>query len=177
MAAAAVFLAPTVVGGTLLSKRAENRRKQAAANAFSQKYPLVDDIGANSAALQTAKAELKAINASPARTPGAKRVKNRNSAELSKWIAVMESHGKDLKAGMAVATSQSAAVVASMAPNVANTPPVVMPANQGGMKEPEMPAEAAAAENMAAPTKSGTNWLLIGGIAIGAIVLYKIIKR
>jgi hypothetical protein len=176
MAAAAVFLAPTVVGGTLLSKRAENRRKQAAANAFSQKYPLVDNPASNSAAIQAAKAELKAINASPARTPGAKRVKNRNSAELSKWIAVMESHGKDLKAGMAVATTQSAAV-ASMAPNVANTPPVVMPPSQGGTQEPETPAEAAAAENMAAPTKGGTNWLLIGGIAIGAIVLYKIIKR
>ena len=175
MAAAAVFLAPTVVGGTLLSKRAENRRKQAAANAFSQKYPLVDNPASNSAAIQAAKAELKAINASPARTPGAKRVKNRNSAELSKWIAVMESHGKDLKAGMAVATTQSAVV--SMAPNVANTPPVVMPPSQGGTQEPETPAEAAAAENMAAPTKGGTNWLLIGGIAIGAIVLYKILKR
>jgi hypothetical protein len=172
---ALLFIAPTVGGGILASKKAENRRKQAAANAFSQKYPLVDDIGANSAALQTAKAELKAINASPARTAGAKRVKNRNSAELSKWIAVMESHGKDLKAGMAVATTQSA--VASMAPNVANTPPVVMPPSQGGTQEPETPAEAAAAENMAAPTKGGTNWLLIGGIAIGAIVLYNIVKR
>jgi hypothetical protein len=50
---APLLLIPTGIG-IGLSKRAENKRQQAAANEYSKKYPLVDDLGSMEASLATA---------------------------------------------------------------------------------------------------------------------------
>jgi len=163
------LLVPTGIG-VAVSKKAENKRKQAASNEFSKRYPLTDDLGAMEASLASAKLELKNLNNMPASTAGAKRVKNRNSTLLSKWTLVMSGHIKDLKAGMNVASSQSAPtpaqteVVATVAPVVAQQEAVAV-------------AESADGGMTAESTKKGVNWLLIGGVALGAFVIYKLIKK
>jgi hypothetical protein len=183
---ALIFAAPALGGGLALKKRAENRRKQAAANKYSQKYPLSDDLGTNSSTITAAQSELRGLNASPARTAGAKRVKNREISELSKWIGVLTAHGKDLKAGMAVATSTSVVQVPSpAAPAVmAPTPtPILDGAAPGTAADNAAPApEIGTTEGPNAPTGEAeggkkTNWLLIAGVAVGAVLLLNFMKK
>jgi hypothetical protein len=152
--------------GIAASKKAENKRSQAAANEYSKKYPLVDDLSSMEASLSTAKLELKNLNNMVAKTAGAKRVKARNSSTLSKWTLVMSGHIKDLKAGMNMASSQVAPV-----PAQAMAAPVV------AQEEAPAPAQTAGEEISAETPKKGVNWLLIGGVAIGVFAIYKLIKK
>lgn len=170
MAVAAIFLAPTIGGGIALSKRAQNRRKQAAANEYSKKYPLADSVETMDSYIQSAETELKNIKNTPAQTAGAKRVKQRNSQALSKWITVMKEQKKDLAVGINVASTTTAAP----AP-VAVEPLVAAPAEA-------VKADAVAAGNVenvdgTESQKKGVNWVLIAGVAVGAIILYKILKN
>jgi hypothetical protein len=162
------------VGGAAIaiSKKAENKRKQAAANEYSKKYPLVDNIDSMQASLEAAKSELKNLKNMVAKTAGAKRVKARNSFALTEWTSIMNGHIKDLKSGMNVASSESVS-------------PVVMPSSNKELPIPEKvpqstenSPEATNDENLPeSDNKKGVNWFLIGGVAIGAFVIYKLIKK
>jgi hypothetical protein len=206
---APLLLIPTGIG-IGLSKRAENKRQQAAANEYSKKYPLVDDLGSMEASLATAQSELRNLNAMIAKTAGAKRVKARNIGTLNKWVVIMGGHINDLKSGMNIASSQTTPApvqpVSPPAPVPAPVQPVSAPVPEqpvsasfpvqsiaapvsvptvigGGVVKPNVVSQAANVvsapeqEMLAPTTKKGVNWLLIGGVAIGAFVIYKMIKK
>lgn len=174
---------PLVAGGVGLaaSKRAENRRRQAAANAYSTKYPLLNDCPSMEASIQKAVLESKNIDASPAKTAGAKRVKKRNSDALRSWLLVMREHLRDLTCGINVASTSVAAApalpaastpISATTATLQDTAPAVLPQTEVG----NVPAESG--ENLAAPTKKkGVNWILIGGVAVGAFLLFKYMKK
>lgn len=169
--------------GLGLSKRAENKRRQAAANEYSRKYPLTDDCPSMEASIQTAVVELRNLDKLRPKNAGEKRVKNRNSATLRSWLLVMREHLKDLTCGINVAST----VVAAPAPVIATkeivAPPAiasdVLPVEQTiKATEETVVDEVAGSQNLAAPTKKkGVNWLLIGGLAVGAVVIFKFMKK
>ena len=183
---ALIFAAPSVGAAAALRKKAENRRKQAASNKWSQKYPLVEDYGTLTSSIQAAKNELNVLNASPATTAGAKRVKKRETEQLAKWISVMLAHSKDLKAGLAPATSSGVPMPMPGYPgNPANETPVLdggTPTPLGGTPVSLGPSGATedgqgAGDASAAPGQKKTNWLLIGGVAVGVILLLNFMKK
>lgn len=194
MAVPLIIAAPTIGVSVGLSKRAANRRKQAAANAFSQKYPLLDDAGAMQGAIDAAVLELKNIDATPAKTAGAKRIKKRNSDALRQWIVVMNEHNKDLKSGINIASTQVAAAVEPAVPTATTmvipqeTQPIqaVLPQVQAGSATQE-PKELSDVNtetdvkntgNLAASTKQkGVNWLLIAGVGVAIFLGYKYFKK
>jgi hypothetical protein len=168
---------PIVAGAAALglSKRAENRRKQAAANQFSGKYPLLNDCPAMESSISTALGELKTIDATPAKTAAARRVKKRNSDTLRSWLLVMREHLKDLTCGINVA-STSVAPVPAQAVSSAQISPIL----DMGQAVPTVAQEEVAQEsvNLAAPTKKkGVNWILIGGVAVAGYFIYKFLKK
>ena len=163
---APLFLAVPTAVGIGISKKAENKRRQAALNEFSKRYPLLDDLSSMESSLAAAKLELKNLNSMVAKTAGARRVKARNTDLLNKWTLVMSGHIKDLKAGMNMASSQVAPI-----PAQATVAPVV------AQEEAPAPAQTEGGEISAETPKKGVNWLLIGGVAIGAFVIYKMIKK
>lgn len=184
-------MAVPVIVGVALSKRAANRRKQAAANEFSQKYPLLDNASAMQGSIDAAVLELKNINATPAKTAGAKRVKKRNSDTLRKWIIIMNEHNKDLKSGINIASTQVAAQAVPMATTMVTaqeTLPIqaVLPQVQTGSTTQE-PKELSDVNtetdvqntgNLAASTKQkGVNWLLIAGVGVAIFLGYKYFKK
>ncbi len=152
--------------GIAVSKKAENKRRQAASNEYSKKYPLVDDLSSMEASLSAAKLELKNFNNMSANTAGAKRVKARNTNLLNKWTLIMSGHIKDLKAGMNMASSQVAPI-----PAQATVAPVV------AQEEASAPAQTAGEEIEGETPKKAVNWLLIGGVSVGAFLIYKLIKK
>ena len=157
---------------TIVARKAEQKRKQAAANQFSSKYPLTDSCDEMKQYISDAEKELKIINVSPAQTAGAKRVRKRNMEALSSWITVMKNHLKDLTCGIAIASSQpaGAAPVAPVAVQSAAPAASLAPISSA--------APAQSSENLAAPTREkGVNWLLIGGLAVGAFLLFKTLKK
>lgn len=170
---APLFFAVPAAVGIGVSKKAENKRKQAAANEFSKRYPLVDDLGTMEASLAAAKLELKNLNNMAAKTAGAKRVKARNIDLLSKWTLVMSGHVKDLKAGINVASSQ---VAPAPAQPVAEAPAPSVAAPVAPAQE-VVAAETVGTEISAETPKKGVNWLLIGGVAVGVFVVYKMLKK
>lgn len=172
MAVAAIFLAPTAGLTVAAKKRAENRRKQAAANEFSKRYPLVDDAATMQNYISAANAELKALKASAAETAGAKRVKKRNVEMLTKWVLVMKDHSKDLKAGIAMASTDMAPVP----PMTEGATPATLVKNQPDVLPPAPPVEQEPTAE-AAPAKKGTNWLLIGGAVVAVILVVKLLKK
>lgn len=164
-------MAVPLIVGVGASKRAENRRRQAASNAFSQKYPLLNDCASMEASIKNAVLESKNIDASPATTAGAKRIKKRNSDALRSWLLVMREHLRDLTCGINVASTNVATPPVSPAPAPV-TEPAVLPQIQVGN------AMADSSENLAAPTKKkGVNWFLIGGLVVGAVVVFKMLKK
>ena len=184
-------MAVPVIVGVAISKRAANRRKQAAANVFSQKYPLLDDARAMQNAIDAAVLELKNIDASPAKTAGTKRIKKRNSDALRQWIVVMNEHNKDLKSGINIASTQVTASVVPMATTMVipqETQPIqaVLPQVQTGSATQE-PKELSDVNtetdvkntgNLAASTKQkGVNWLLIAGVGVAIFLGYKYFKK
>ena len=132
--------------GIAVSKKAENKRRQAASNEYSKKYPLVDDLSSMEASLSAAKLELKNFNNMATNTAGAKRVKSRNTDLLNKWTLVMSSHIKDLKAGMNMASSQVAPI-----PSQKTVAPVV------AQEEASAPAQTAGEEIAGETPKKAVN--------------------
>lgn len=183
MPAAALIFAPTIAGGTILSKKAKAKRAQAAANQWSNEFPLLDDYASMQASIARAQAQLKTLNSQEPKKvfSGHKKWKVQRD-ELSKWIGVMKSHLKDLKSGLDLASTNVApaptpAAIAQTPLPIPATEPVsadVMPASYVAQVEN---AVEEVAGNLATPTKKGTNWLLIGGLVIGAIVLVKAFKK
>ena len=83
----------TIVGG-------EAKRKEAAANEMSGKYPLTNDCDLMKSTIEAAKAELAQINASRPSTPGGRRIKSRQLDALRSWINEMQNFLKDLTCGI-----------------------------------------------------------------------------
>jgi hypothetical protein len=183
MPAAALIFAPTVAGGALISKKAKAKKAQAAANQWSTQFPLVDDYASMEAMVDKANTQLKTLNANEPKKLFSGHAKWKiQRDELSKWIGVMKSHLKDLKTGLSMASTNVApaptpAAIAEAPLPIPAAEPVsadVMPANY--VAEAESAVEGVV-ENLATPTKKGTNWLLIGGLVIGAFVLVKAFKK
>lgn len=172
---ASPLILPGVVG-VAASKKAENKRRQAAANEFSRKYPLSDDYSAMVSTLEAAKAELQNIKKSTANNAGEKRVKSRNTLMLTKWIDVINGHVKDLKVGVNIAST--------------NAPSPALPSQQVSYSptrgaaervkeetsEPVVGATEGKQTTEAAP-KGKPNWMMIGGVALGIFVVYKLLKK
>jgi hypothetical protein len=170
---------PIVAGGGLaigLSKRASNRRKQAAANEYSKKYPLLDDVGAMDSSITAAVNELKNIDAVPAKTAGAKRVKKRNSDTLRSWLLVMKEHAKDLSVGMNLATTQvtNSAGELPIKQDVLYSPPQF---NKDALSNATVLNSNQSANLAEGTQKKGVNWLLIGGFIVAGFIVYKIVKK
>lgn len=168
MAVAAFILAPTAGITIAAKKRAENRRKQAAANEYSKKYPLVDDAATMQNYISAANAELKNLNAQPATTAGAKKVKKANVQMLTKWVLVMKDHSKDLKSGIVMASTDMAPVPPATEGTAPSTSPDALPPAPPAGEEPT---------GAAAPAKKGTNWLLIGGAVVAVILVVNLLKK
>lgn len=161
--------------------RAENRKRQAVANEYSKKYPLSDNAETMQGYISAASLELRTIQGTIATTAGAKRVKKRNSDLLSNWIGVMKDQVRDIKSGISLATSVAAPIPPVMEqPQTDNVPRgtsgVVAASPSVGVLNTS-PLMAQEASNLAAPTKKGMNWLLLGGFAVGAILLYRYLKK
>lgn len=182
--------APAGIAVYAVQKRAEKRRKQAAANAFSAKYGLVDDLPTMQSSIAQAEAELKAINSQKVKGAGEKRVQKRNSTELAKWISTMKAHAKDLKVGIDMASTNlapvtvappQAAVAAEQPQTTVSSEPVphlpIKVAPEQAEASPGAAAESQMGQNMATPTKGGPNWMAIGIVAIGALLLINAMKN
>lgn len=152
--------------GIAVSKKAENKRRQAASNEFSKRYPLLDDLGSMESSLASAKLELKNFNNMSANTAGAKRVKARNTDLLNKWTLIMSGHIKDLKAGMNMASSQ-----------VAPVPSQKVEGEKASELNPVAPPQEEISDMAGETPKKAVNWLLIGVVAVGAFLIYKLIKK
>jgi hypothetical protein len=172
-------MAIAVLSGGLgigLSKKAENKRKQAAANEYSSKYPLLNDCGPMEDSIKNAVFELKTIDSAPVNTAGAKRIKKRNSDALRSWVSVMKEHLKDLTCGINVASTQTAMVE----PSSRSTATEILRPEKSEKLEDVKTEESQAKndENPAPPNnKKGVNWLLIGGVAIGVFAIFKFMKK
>lgn len=162
-----LIFAPAGVATVAVTKRAQNRRKQAAANEFSKKYPLADDVNTLDGYIRTAEIELKNIKSAPAETAAIKRVKARNSQALTKWIGVMKEQRRDLSVGINVASTVAAPVPA----------PVEVAATEVVNKTEVAATPEVENVNVSETPKKGVNWLLIGGVAVGAVIVYKLLKK
>jgi len=176
-APAAIFLAPTAGGVVLLSKKKQAKRAQAASNKWSTQFPLVDDFASQKAMLDKAQLQLKTLQAQGGKS---KQVKA-EIAQLSKWIGVMKAQAKDLKTGMDMAStnvqkapspnaiSQSQLPVTQVGSGVENAPT--------GVTTSDVAENVANGDNLATATKKPTNWLLIGALAVGSIVVFRMLKK
>lgn len=190
MAGPALIIAAPAAGVTLAAKRrAENRRKQAVSNKYSQKYPLTEDLGSLSANISAAKLELAQIRRAPANTAGAKRVKQREDITLSKWISIMDAHSTDLKSGLNLAST-----------TVAGAPQPIVQLSEANALPPRLPIMDESAQSPGAAVQTGvgainaqegsdtgqpvapadgkkTNWILIAGVAVGVVLLLNFMKK
>lgn len=185
-APAAVFLAPTAGGIALINKKKQARRQQAAANKWSTQFPLVDDFASQQALIDKANLQLRNLQGKSGK--GESKQTKVDRLQLSKWIGVMKAQAKDLKTGLDMAsTNQGQAPSPDQIQN-APLPVAPIPTRGSGLGQGSAPAgnslssqEVAQAEangeNIAADTKKPTNWLLIGGIAVGAILLFSLMRR
>lgn len=175
---------PILAGGLVVgvSKKAENKRKQASANVFSNKYPLLDDCTSMDVFLKNAMFELKQIESSPANTAATKRIKRRNADSLRSWISVIKGHLKDLTCGINVASTES-------------VPQVVMPSSkrEGQLEQQELSRSPKTQSNVInsitedqssneeksddSDNGKNKNLLLIGAVAIGVIIIFKFMKK
>lgn len=185
---ALIFAAPAAGLSLAAKKRAENRRKQAVSNKYSQKYPLTEDSASITANIAAAKAELTKIRRTPANTAGAKRVKKREDITLSKWITTMEAHGTDLKSGLNVASSAVAEAPMPQAPVLPESLPSRLPIMDEAAQSPAaavqtgvgaINAQEGADTGQPATPEEGkkTNWILIAGVAVGVLLLFNFMKK
>lgn len=160
-----ILSVPTGIG--IIAKRKQARKMQGARNAFSKKYPLLEDVSSMEASILNAEKELAAQKAAPTKNAAARRAQGLSVSALSAWIITMKDQLRDLKAEISVATTSSS-IVPTMPNNSvqsAQAPVVAGTSVQNG-------------ENLAAPTvKKGVNWLLIGGLAVGGYFVYKLMKK
>lgn len=173
----ALFLAPTVGGAALLSKKKQARRAQAASNKWSTQFPLVDDFASQQAMINQAQLQLKTLQGQGGKS---KQVKA-EIAQLSKWIGVMKAQAKDLKSGMDMASTNL-----QKAPAPATIASAQLPVTQVGTTTDNAPTgvttgdvaeNVANGDNLATATKKPTNWLLIGGVVVGAVLLFRMFKK
>lgn len=158
---------PYIIGGgaVALAARKRKRMAQAASNKYSQKYPLLDNCDSMEASLKSAQIELKNLSVSPASTASAKRQKKYAEAALSSWISTIKSHNKDLKCGLDLSSVSSPAPISQVIPTN-NT--------QSAIQE----VTATETQNLAANTKKkGVNWILIGGVLVAGVVIFKLLKK
>jgi hypothetical protein len=92
----------------------------------------------------------------------------------------MKSHLKDLKVGLDMASTNTQ--VAPTPTTIAETPLPIgqQPTSENapsGVTSGDVAQGVANGENLASDTKKGTNWLLIGGVVVGVVVLYKLFKK
>lgn len=176
-APAAIFLAPTAGGIAVVSKKKQARRAQAASNKWSTQFPLVDDFESQKAFINKAQLQLKTLQAQGGKS---KQVKA-EIAQLSKWIVVMKAQAKDLKTGLDMASTNL-----QKAPSPTSVAQSQLPVTQVGTATQNAPTgvsstdvaeNVASGENIAAATKKPTNWLLIGGLAIVAVLLFRKFKK
>lgn len=185
MPAAALIFAPTAGALGILSKKAKAKRAQAAANKWSTQFPLLDDYASMQANIEKANLQLKTLNGQRPKSGGVLKKWKAETAELSKWIGVMKGHLKDLKVGLDMASTnvQPAPAPASiaLAPLPVEQAPTTVgqeaATTEGGVTTGDVAQNVANGQNLATTTKKTTNWLLIGGIAVGAIVLYRLLKK
>lgn len=189
MAGPALIIAAPAAGLSLAAKRrAENRRKQAASNKYSQKYPLTEDSASISANISAAKAELAKIRRTPANTAGAKRVKQREDITLSKWISTMEAQRTDLKSGLNLASTVVTGAPEPQAPAIASVSaprlPIMDEAAQSPVASVQTGVSAINAQEssdtgqpVAAADGKKTNWILIAGVAVGVLLLLNFMKK
>lgn len=177
----ALILAPTAGTVALLNKKKQARRQQAAANKWSTQFPLVDDYASQQAMIDKASLQLRTLQGT--KVKGGSKQAKADMQQLSKWIGVMKAQAKDLKTGMDMASTNQ-----GQAPSVSqieNAPLPIPPSPTRGSSSPsgaalssgEVAQAEANGENIAADTKKPTNWLLIGGIAVGALLLFSMMRR
>jgi hypothetical protein len=155
------------VGGTAIAKRKQARKMQGAKNAFSRKYPLLEDLSSMEASISNAESELGKMKSAPTKNAAARRAQSLSVSALSSWIVTMKDHVRDLKAELSLATTSSS-TVPTMPNNISQ--PTQAPVVAG--------VQVQNGENLAAPTvKKGVNWLLIGGLAVGGYFVYKLLKK
>ena len=153
-----------------IAKRKQARKMQGARNAFSQKYPLLEDVSSMEASISNAERELVAQKSAPTKNAAARRAQSQSVSALSSWIVTMKDQLKDLKAEISVATTSSS-IVPTMPNNSSQSSPSGQTPLVAGVQVQN-------GENLAAPTvKKGVNWLLIGGIAVGGYFIYKFMKK
>lgn len=155
-------------GSAAVSKRIQNRKMQAAKNAFSKKYPLLDDVSSMESSIANAEQELAAIKGASPKNAAQRRSQSLNASTLSRWIITMKDQARDLKAQISVASSSSATMPSLPAQPVTSSGPAPVVAGQ----------EVQAGENLASPTaKKGVNWFVIGGVLVGGFLIYKLLKK
>jgi len=161
------------VGGVALAKRKQARRQQASKNAFSQKYPIVEDVAILESTIAKAEQELKALNVAPTKNASQRRAKALNVDVLGKWIITLKEELRDTKAELSM--------IASQTPSVAPTPTLPSTIEATPLASNSTPIVAGevveVSQNLATPTKKGVNWILIGGILVGGYLIYKISKK
>lgn len=158
---------PYIIGGgaVALAARKRKRMAQAASNKYSQKYPLLDNCSSMEASLKSAQIELKNLSNAPASTASAKRQKKYAEAALSSWISTIKSHNNDLKCGLDLSSVQSVAPISQVIPAV----------NSQVTAQEIAPSET---QNLASDTrKKGVNWILIGGVLVAGVVIFKLLKK
>jgi hypothetical protein len=163
-----ILAVPTGIG--IIAKRKQARKMQGARNAFSKKYPLLEDVSSMEASISNAEKELSAIKRAPTKNAAARRAQGLSVSALSAWIITMKDQLRDLKAEISVATTSS-----SIVPTMPNT-------SAQPVQQAQVPIVAGTpiqnGENLAAPTvKKGVNWLLIGGLVVGGYFVYKLMKK
>ncbi len=173
---APIFLAPTA-GVVAITKKTQARRAQAASNKWATKFPLLDDFASQQAMISQAQLQLKTLQSQPVKS---KQVKA-EIAQLSKWIGVMKAQAKDLKTGMDTASTNLQKAPSPQ--TIAQAPLPVVKAGTvtdnapTGVSLSDVAQNVANGDNLAAPTKKPINWLLIGGIAVAAILIFRTIKK
>ena len=180
MAVAAIFVAPTVGAGTLLSKRKQAKRQQAAANKWSGQFPLTDNKAQMQQTLTAAELQLKTLRAQRPKgiASGVKKWKA-DEAELAKWVLTIKGHIKGLKSGIDVSSTnvpgvpvQPAVVQTAVAvPPAMGLAPAPVPTTQAE----EMTTETIDEQTGAAAKKP--NYLLYAGIAVGVILLVRALNK
>jgi len=154
-------------------KRKQTRRLEASKNAFSQKYPIVEDVAILESTIVKAEQELKALSVAPTKNASQRRIKTQTMDVLSKWIITLKDELRDTKAELSL--------IASQTPSVAPTPTLPTTTQATPLATNPTPIVAGevvqVSQNLATPTKKGVNWILIGGILVGGYLIYKISKK
>lgn len=156
-------------------KRKQTRRLEASKNAFSQKYPISEDVTILESTIAKAEQELKALGVAPTKNASQRRIKSQTMDVLTKWIITLKDELRDNKAELSLKASQTPQTQVAPTPSLPTTTQVSTPTSN--MTPIVAGEQVQVAENLATPTKKGVNWILIGGILVGGYLIYKISKK